>query len=275
MSDKPLISIVTISLQAEAVIAETIESVLTQTYQNIEYILKDGGSKNKTNEIIEKYKNKLQERSINTKHVISSDSGIYNAMNQALQYCEGEYIIFLNAGDTFFAVTVLDNIFSKVISNSVDIIYGDTNFIDENMNFLWKGDLTVIKDKCPFSHQSTFVRKEWMNQHKFDESLMITADYDFMYKSYMENANFLYVEQIVSCVQRGGLSGMRLVRDRREHHLVQLRYNEDEERRMSRRLKYLWTLASAFLQEIFFKIMPQSICTSLRHFNKKRKMKSI
>lgn len=273
MPDFPLISIVTVSYQAEGTIDKTIKSVLCQTYSNIEYVFKDGDSKDNTNKIIEEYKLILHDRGIHTEHIISKDTGIYNAMNQALEYCKGQYIIFLNADDELYSENVLTDVFhSDFQYKDADIIYGDTDFIDTPLHFLWKGNIGIIKDKCPFCHQSSFVKTQWMVQHPFDETLRITADYDFIYKSFYEDAVFCYINLIISKFHRGGVSGTKLVQDRREHRMVQLRYNRNEEIKMSRKLKFALILLNAYVQETIFDIIPPGLCAKIRHMNKKRKM---
>lgn len=276
MSDCPLISVVTVSYQAENTIEKTIKSVLYQTYSNIEYIFKDGVSKDNTNNIIDKYEIALKDRGINTKHIISKDTGIYNAMNQSLKYCEGKYIIFLNADDEFYCDSTLKDIFDSTFQyGDADIIYGDADFVDPPLHFLWKGNMNIVKERCPFCHQSSFVKTQWIARHPFDETLYIVADYDFIYRSFIEKASFCYVDQIISKFNRGGVSGTRLVKNRWEHRTVQLRYNEKEERKMLRRLKFLLILLNAYAQEIFFKVVPLKVSAKIRHMNKKRKMSLI
>lgn len=276
MSSEPLISIVTVSYQAELTIEKTIQSVLNQTYGNIEYIFKDGGSVDATNAIIKRYEKMLHKRGIHTKHIVGADRGVYHAMNQALMHCNGQYVMFLNADDTLYCDSVLQDIFSIDFGKDhPDIIYGDAVFVDESLHFLWKGNINNIKNKSPFCHQSSFVKRQWMVERPFDETLQITADYDFVYKSFIEKAVFFYVNTIVAKVNRGGISGRYLVRDRIESRKVRLRYNGKEERSLSKKCQYILVLASACVQEILFKILPSQVCTQIRHMNKKRKMKSI
>ena len=276
MSGEPLISIVTVSYQAESTIEKTIQSVLNQTYRNIEYIFKDGGSVDATNSIIKRYEKMLHKRGIPTKHIVGADRGVYNAMNQALIHCNGQYVMFLNADDMLYCENVLQDIFSIDFGNDYpEIIYGDVDFVDEALHFLWKGDMSVISKKSPFCHQSSLVKKQWMVERPFDETLQIAADYDLIYKSFTEKAVFFYVNIIVARVNRGGISGRYLVRDRIESRKVKLRYNGGEERSLSKKCQYILILASACVQEILFKILPSKVCTQIRHMNKKRKMKSI
>ncbi len=275
MLNEPLISVVTVSYRAEKTIEKTIKSVLNQSYQNIQYVLKDGMSDDRTNLIINKYEQNFFSRGVSVKHIVEPDHGIYNAMNQALKYCEGEYVIFLNADDVFYSDNILEEIFSADADYcGADIIYGDADFVDGEMHFWWKGDINTVKEKCPFCHQSSFVKTSWMRAHLFDENLMITADYDFIYKSYIEKAKFYYVNIIISQFMRGGASGKYLVKDRIEHRAVQLRYGKNETS-INRYLKYYIRITSAFLQEILFKYLPESFCVRLRQFSKKKKMRLV
>ena len=95
MEDRPLVSIITVSYNAEKTIEQTILSVLNQTYTNIEYIIIDGKSTDGTNEIIQKYKDKI------AYYVSEKDSGIYNAMNKGIKAANGLLIGIVNSDDFY------------------------------------------------------------------------------------------------------------------------------------------------------------------------------
>ena len=107
----PLISVITVVLNGEEHLEETIKSVISQNYRNFEYIIIDGGSNDGTIEIIKKYKSRI-------KHYISEkDKGIYNAMNKGLKFVNnGSYVFFQNSGDKFAISDVLERI-SKVATS--------------------------------------------------------------------------------------------------------------------------------------------------------------
>ena len=118
----PLISIVTVSYNAVATIEQTILSVINQTYPNIEYIIIDGGSKDGTIDIIRKYADQI------AYWVSEPDEGIYDAMNKGIKIATGEWINFMNCGDSFLDMKVLNKIFISSILNEyegVDILYGN------------------------------------------------------------------------------------------------------------------------------------------------------
>ena len=89
----PKFSIITVTYNAGAVLEDTIQSVITQTYKNVEYIIVDGGSKDRTLQIVEQYKEHI--------HIVISepDKGLYDAMNKGIKLATGDYLCFLNAGD--------------------------------------------------------------------------------------------------------------------------------------------------------------------------------
>ncbi len=277
MSESVIVSIITVCYQADKTIARTMQSVLEQDFCDYEYIVKDGNSTDNTNFIVEQYKNTFVQKGITVKHIVSEDLGIYSAMNEALQYCEGEWIMFLNADDCLYSNNVLSDIFkNNRINVGTDIIYGDTDFEDENMHFLWKGNMDVVESKCPYCHQSSFVKKEWMKAHPFDETFKITADYDFILGSYKRKATFMYIPEIISTFKRGGASGKHLVKDRIEHRRVQLRYQDGRTRRSIKNMfKYIIIVCNAYIQELCFKILPKNVATKIRHYCKKKRMEII
>ena len=121
MKSDMLISVVTVCYNAVNDIEKTIMSVLGQTYKNIEYIIIDGGSIDGTIDIINKYKEHI------SLFVSEPDKGIYDAMNKGLMKANGQWINFMNAGDTFASNSVISNIFGCNESDLIkyDVIYGD------------------------------------------------------------------------------------------------------------------------------------------------------
>lgn len=103
--ERPLVTVITISYNAEAIIERTILSVINQTYPAVEYIIIDGGSTDSTVDIIEKYANKV------TYWISEPDNGIYDAMNKGLDIATGKWVSFMNSGDYYYSNNVLDAIF--------------------------------------------------------------------------------------------------------------------------------------------------------------------
>jgi len=150
---KPLISIITVCYNAEKVIEKTMLSVLCQSYKNIEYVIVDGMSTDKTLEIIERtlksYKN------VPVKIVSENDNGIYDAMNKAISYSNGDWLNFMNAGDVFSGPTIISEIVSSGLMNTSSFIYSDFIANDGHKARLIPQSL----EKGKILHQSSLYKK--------------------------------------------------------------------------------------------------------------------
>ena len=190
---RPLISIITVCYNAEKVIEDTIISVLSQKFNNYEYIIIDGQSSDRTNLIIEKYKARIDYWKS------EPDNGIYDAMNKGIKSSTGEWIIFMNAGDTFVNEYVLLNVAPFLKMRQYDVIYGDTFIKDKNRTLLKKAlPLNTITLSLPFCHQSVFVRSNIMKNYLFDMKFKIAADYNFFFKIYKLKYKFQHINNIIS-----------------------------------------------------------------------------
>ncbi len=193
--EKPLISIVTVSYNASTTIEQTILSVINQTYPNIEYIIIDGGSTDGTVDIIKKYTDKI------AYWVSEPDKGIYDAMNKGIAVATGEWINFMNSGDSFYRNDVLYALFRQEVKG--DVLCGSTHVIEKWGAFLERPlALEYMKERKPFCHQSTLVRLKWMKRYLFDIKYSICADYAFFYKLWQENVPFVYVSIVISNFDR-------------------------------------------------------------------------
>lgn len=174
----PKISVITVVRNDVAHIEQTMLSVLNQTYTNIEYIVIDGGSTDGTVDIIRKYVDRL------AYWVSEPDGGIYPAMNKGLEHVTGEWVNFMNSGDTFAGERVVEVIFGgkhnldgkKVIGGHTHKVYAD--HIEE----MYALDGSSVYCKLPFCHQSTFVKVTPDYRWSFDNNTYrIAADYKLMY----------------------------------------------------------------------------------------------
>ena len=176
--NKPIITVVTVVFNGRDFIEKTIQSVIKQTYQNIEYILIDGGSTDGTLDVIKKYENKIDY------WISEPDDGIYDAMNKGIANSTGDWIYFINAGDSLFSDKTLENLKLDSLRSTTDILYGNFNIIDSQtglgtfhkmqevigINFLLKSNI------C---HQALIYRtKLFVNFKEYDTMYKICADYD-------------------------------------------------------------------------------------------------
>ena len=196
----PLISVVTICYNAKNDLEKTILSVLSQTYQDIEYIIIDGGSTDGTVDIIHKYSERL------FYWISEPDKGIYDAMNKGMDRATGSWINFMNAGDTFCDNEVIKNIFGYNDLSDYSVIYGDCYVSKLNqLQYLKESSMKKVHVQMPFCHQSSFIRKTRL---RFSIDLKIAADYQMIYEYYRMNgiSSFLYISKPISVFDATGIS---------------------------------------------------------------------
>ncbi|NJN15527.1 MAG: glycosyltransferase [Oscillochloris sp.] len=196
----PLFSVVTVTLNcAEAAVA-TAQTVLAQTYPHIEYIVKDGGSTDGTPE-------RLRELGVSNVHV-SADNGIYSAMNQALAQCSGEYVYFLNAGDTFASPTVLAELAERIDRNAA-IVYAE--LLLQPMQRRTRHPSTLSRYylfRKNMNHQAWMARREVYHRlGGLNEAYRFCADQELIWQArFRHNLRFQHVDLTLAEFVYGGAS---------------------------------------------------------------------
>ncbi len=216
INDYPLVSIVTIVFNGKKSLKKTINSVIDQTYKNIEYIIIDGGSRDGTIDVIRHYENQIDT------WISEPDNGIYDAMNKGLKLASGQWINFLNAEDTFFSNDTLSEIFSNVNNNKFKLIYGDwINVNDKGLNNYIKSlsylNHEHLKYRFQMNHQSLFVKNQ--NLPDYDITYKIKADYQWVI-DIVENLNdeeILYLPKPLVKYDLEGLSSTTLLLNLKEY----------------------------------------------------------
>lgn len=197
--NKSLISIVTVVYNGEKHLEQTIQSVISQTYDNVEYIIIDGGSTDGTLDIIKKYENQIDY------WVSEPDSGIYCAMNKGIKVASGKFTAFINADDWYEkeAIDYISKAYAK--EPNIKFFYGDINYIKEDGKVvLWKGNKGENGIGIP--HPSCFIRSTILKQNLFNTSFKIAADTELTLKLFKSNITNLYVNQVISNFRSGGIS---------------------------------------------------------------------
>lgn len=190
ISQKDKITVVTVVFNGEKVIESTINSVLEQDYSNLEYIVIDGLSSDNTAKIVSKYKSQL------SKFVSEKDSGVYDAMNKGIDLATGKWILFMNAGDTFYSQASISDFFEhqRNINNEYAVLYGNAEFRLKNIAYTIEASSIVNSNEyMPFSHQAAFTRTDIAKNKKFDLSYKIAADTAFFLRLVKENYKFLHI----------------------------------------------------------------------------------
>ena len=182
MSGLPKLSVITVVLNEPDRLRETIESVIRQDYENIEYIIKDGGSCDDTLGIIKEFADRFGF----IRYVTAMDSGIYDAMNTALLMASGDVIHFLNAGDRFASADVVSRAMSVMRRENADIVFGDIMYENEDGTLDVRrypqscaSKLYYLTGDC-INHQVIFADRSLFRDNWFDASLKICADREWM-----------------------------------------------------------------------------------------------
>ena len=215
------ISIITINYNDYIGLEKTIESVINQSYKNIEYIVIDGGSTDESLKIIEKSKNQI------SYFVSEPDAGVYNAMNKGIKVATGEYLIFMNSGDYFYNTTTLTQIIPH-LDSVTDIVYGDAIFFNNSSQ-----KIVSFPKKLGFSffyvdslcHQATFIHKKLFLLEKYNENFKIISDWEFNVKNIcLNNKSYKHVHQTICFYDTNGISSTEKKLDKTERNLVYQKY---------------------------------------------------
>lgn len=206
------VSIITIVFNNVEKISNTIESVLKQDYENIEYIVIDGKSTDGTCEKIREYKSEIDT------YVSEKDEGIYDAMNKGVDFATGDIIGFINAGDILKKNDILSKIVEYFKRYDVDVVYGDKTYIDPDSGELlryWEAD---SYNRSNFSkgwmppHLSTYIKKKCYDKWGYYRTdFKIAADYELLFRFlYHHNARAKYLPEVIAEMEAGGISNNSL-----------------------------------------------------------------
>ncbi|WP_291528173.1 glycosyltransferase family 2 protein [Bacteroides sp. UBA939] len=176
----PKFSVITVTYNAEAVLEDTIQSVIAQTYHHVEYIIVDGASGDGTLAIAGKYRNHIAQL------VSEPDKGLYDAMNKGINLATGDYLCFLNAGDSFHEASTLQAMVHSLTANELpDVMYGETALVDKERHFLRMRRLSApetltwksFKQGMLVCHQAFFVRRDIVEPYNLQ--YRFSADFDW------------------------------------------------------------------------------------------------
>ncbi len=244
----PKISVVTICFNAEKTIRYAIESVLSQTYGNFEYVIIDGASTDGTWEII---------KSFDDDRIVAfseTDGGISDAFNKGIRKSSGEIIGLLNA-DNRYCESALEIIAEEYMGLEPDVIYGDTIVQDKrNKLTIYKraGDSETLKYEMPFIHQSSFVKKEAYDRFGgYKQDYKICMDYDMMARIYTQGGVFKCVHKPISFFCYGGTSCEHPFRTIDENIKIAKKYGLEQKEACRFKIKvYLRNFIKIILQNL-------------------------
>ncbi len=201
------ISIITVCYNSETYLESAIKSVISQNYENIEYIIIDGGSTDTSVDIIKKY-----QESIDYWHS-KPDEGIYDAMNQGIQQATGDVIGFLNSDDYYTDNYAISQMTSALLTNGSDTIFADLVYINQNNKVVRYYDSSIFTKKrfaygiMP-AHPTFFAKSELFKKFGlFDTSFNIAADFELIARFLSKHkATYSYVKSVWVTMRTGGVS---------------------------------------------------------------------
>ena len=242
---QPLLSVITICYN-EKQIERTCKSIVSQTWQDFEWIVVDGGSTDGTLDILNKYKDRIDIL------ISEPDKGIYNAQNKGIKLAHGKYLNFMNGGDTFYNSTVLEKVF-KGYEQTADVLYGKCCFKDDKVVHIYPYPSKIVINfwlEYTLSHQASFIKKELFEKYGlYDENYKIAADKEKFIVFFKNKCSFHCIPYVIATFDMGGISF-------RNKLLTIQECQKLKQKHLAHSIQYNYTLFGRF------------------HFSKKRKVES-
>ncbi|GAB3944227.1 hypothetical protein GCM10028805_11590 [Spirosoma harenae] len=210
---KPLVSVITVVYNAHPTLEATIQSVLNQDSELVEYWIIDGGSTDGSVELIKRYEDRL------AGWCSEPDNGIYDAMNKGIDRANGEWIYFLGGDDTLRPDII--NQLKPHLNAQYTMVFGDILFDNGHRYHSFLGPRTVLQNTV--HHQSAFYNASLFVGYRYDPTLTIVSEYDIHLRLYVQKASVKYVPIIIADCATGGASS-ELPRSLRETNRVRMRY---------------------------------------------------
>ena len=213
------LSIITINYNNRDGLKKTIDSVVSQTFQDFEWIVIDGGSTDGSRELIEQCAGHF------AYWVSEPDKGIYNAMNKGIDQAKGDYLLFLNSGDWFFNDTSLERCFAHQFD--ADVMYGDSvfHYADHDSHNRYPAVLTFeFLYRSSLAHCCSFIKRESLTRQHYNENYKIVSDLEFWVKLAFSGGSFCHLEEVVSVFDTTGLSSTNHELDKAERKQMLSRY---------------------------------------------------
>jgi glycosyltransferase involved in cell wall biosynthesis len=226
------LSIITINLNNSTGLDKTMKSVLVQSFQDYEYFVIDGGSTDNSIDVIKGFE-KLYHQKVKIIWLSQQDDGIYNAMNKGIDLAGGEYLLFLNSGDTLVSPEILHTVFSNGFSE--EYVYGNLNLV-RNEDILYQDvkmsfdvpTLYNLYTEC-LPHQASFIKRELFEKYgKYDEGLKILGDWEFCIRTIIiNNCSVRHIQYTITNYDMGGISETNSAKNKTEKNVILQSYFPD------------------------------------------------
>jgi glycosyltransferase involved in cell wall biosynthesis len=209
------LTLITATYNSAASIKTCLDSVVSQDYNDLEYLIIDGKSSDDTLNVVKKYQKKYSY----IKLISEKDYGIYDALNKGVQLASGDVIGFVHSDDLLADKRIVADIINQLQNNQNDGVYGDLQYVDkfdlDKVIRLWKSctfKSGLLKQGWMPAHPTLFLKKGVYEKHGvFDLIYKISADYDFMLRVLKDNSlKFAYLPKVITKMRLGGASNRSL-----------------------------------------------------------------
>jgi glycosyltransferase involved in cell wall biosynthesis len=215
-ADTPLITIITVVFNGEKYLEETIQSVINQSYDNVEYIIIDGGSTDGTFDIIKKYENKIDY------WVSEKDRGIGDAFNKGLMLSSGDWLGIINSDD-WYESDIFSAVSKLINCCQYDVIHGNVRYwLDEKNSYVFSSSYKHMTQFMSIKHASVFVKKKiYQRFGNFSINYRIAMDYELLLRFIKNNVVFYNSNKVVANFRGGGISEKNAVNGLKEVYRAQ------------------------------------------------------
>lgn len=266
------LSIITVCCNSYKELKKTFDSTLLQKDyfpMKIEYIVVDNNSSDGTSSLVNSYSRLFIDKGFEFTYIRESDNGIYDAMNKGIREAKLQWLMLLNAGDTFFDDTVLEKI-KNHMEDDAEVLVGSYNRKNPS------GDIIVappkierLKSRMIFCHQAIVIRRNTHLDFLYNQKYKIVADYDALLRMYLSGVSFKYIDCCVVNYDVTGLSAKRMTDTHKEMYAVR-RNNQVIDKKVKEELIFVYGLMKrTILAKIPPKVRWPIVGFWNRHFGKK------
>lgn len=225
MNSKPKVSIITACYNSENTIRDTFYSVLSQTYSNIEHIIVDGGSKDKTLDIVKEYDSQYHGR---LRWVSGKDKGIYDALNKGINIATGDIVGFLHSDDLLGSREAIEKIVNRFENQGCDGVYGDLIFVEADnihkIKRIWKAGRGSFSLGWTIPHQTLYLKKEIYDRFGgYITDMTNAADNEFILRVCKDGRiKTSYIKDVLVIMKLGGASTKSIQSNKKGFQEVQI-----------------------------------------------------
>lgn len=269
---QPLFSVITICRNAAVDLRTTANSVLAQECRDLEYIIVDGASTDSTHQVIVNLQSEFQAAGLTLRVISEPDSGIYDAMNKGTRLASGQWLWYMNAGDTFLQSSTLRSVADVLADSaeaaSADVLYGSVELGRAYGNVISHPlPLDRFWRRMAFCHQACCVRRERALEHPYSMDYRIASDYEYFFSAYTTGQRFYQLPDVVAHFEcENGLSTKNRLLVVREYGRINGR-----DRRLKWKISYIGKALEKGFNRVWRSLLPQSMVDDIRERNHRRR----